>query len=44
MNMPTFKPVSDCALLVELGNSVDDEINRSIVNLDRALSKANIPG
>ena len=44
MNMPTFKPVSDCALLVELGNSVDDEINRSIVNLDHSLSKSNIHG
>ena len=44
MITPEFKPVSDCALLVELGTSVDDEINRSIVKLDRALAKADIPG
>ena len=44
MNAPHFKPVSDCALLVELGTVVDDEINRMVISLDRAIARAAIAG
>ena len=44
MNAPHFKPVSDCALLVELGTVVDDEINRLVISLDRAIARAAIVG
>ena len=44
MTMPTFKLVSDCALLVELGTSVDDDINRMIVNLDGMIAQRAIAG
>lgn len=42
--VPTFKSVSDCAVLIELGNQVDDDINRSIIELDRVISNNNIDG
>ena len=44
MSAVAFKPISDCALLVELGSFVDDEINKSIIVLDRAIARANIQG
>lgn len=44
MSKPTFKPVADCALLIELGTKVDDAINRQIVNLDRRIAAADIRG
>lgn len=42
--VPTFKSVSDFAVLIELGNQVDDDINRSIIELDRVISNSNIDG
>ena len=44
MSAASYKLISDCALLVELGSSVDDEINKSIITLDRAITRANIQG
>ena len=44
---PRYKHVSDCALLVEFGTVVDDEINRQVIALDRAIcgaGKDEIPG
>ncbi|EPX81152.1 5-oxoprolinase subunit B family protein [Litoreibacter arenae] len=44
MNAPTFKPVADCALLVEYGTEIDDEINRTVIALDHAIAAAEIAG
>ena len=43
---PTSKhlPVGDRALMVELGNTIDPEINRRVHQLDRAISQAQIQG
>jgi len=37
-------PVGDRALMVELGNTIDPEINRRVHQLDRAISQAQIRG
>lgn len=44
MQLPTFKPVADHALLIEFGSQVDDALNCRVVALDKAISQANIPG
>jgi len=44
MTAPAFKPVADRALLVEFGTVVDDDINRQVIALDRALAQQAVPG
>jgi inhibitor of KinA len=44
LKMPSFKPVSDHALLVEIGTIVDDDLNRLIISLDNAIALAGIVG
>ena len=44
MERPSFKPVADCALLVEFGDQIDDAHNRSVIALDQAIQAANVPG
>ena len=44
LKMPSFKPVSDHALLVEIGTIVDDDLNRQIISLDQAITRAGIIG
>lgn len=44
LTVPSFKPVSDHALLIEVGTVVDDELNRLIISLDHAITKAEIMG
>jgi KipI family sensor histidine kinase inhibitor len=44
MDLPTFKPVSDHAVLIEFGTKVSDDLNRCVVALDKALAQANILG
>ncbi|MDB4223984.1 allophanate hydrolase subunit 1 [Granulosicoccus sp.] len=44
LKVPSFKPVSDHALLVEIGTIVDDDLNRQIISLDQAITRAGITG
>lgn len=44
MNLPTFKPIADCAVLVEFGSVVDDDTNRQVIALDNAIASAKIEG
>jgi inhibitor of KinA len=40
MHSPWFKPVADCALLVEFGYKIDDRLNRLVIALDQAINAA----
>jgi len=44
MNQPKFKSVADSAVLVEFGAVVDDDTNRSVIALDRAIATADFKG
>ena len=39
-----FLPVGDCALTVEFGNEISEELNGKVRSLSLALKEANIPG
>lgn len=39
-----FKPVGDCGLLVELGTRIGSQVEAQVLQLDRALTQARIPG
>lgn len=39
-----YLPFGDCALLVEFGDTIDLEINRKVISLDKAILKARIRG
>ncbi|MCH8205624.1 MAG: carboxyltransferase domain-containing protein, partial [Chloroflexi bacterium] len=41
---PRFLPAGDQALVVELGDAIDPDLNRRVNNLMRAVEKANVPG
>lgn len=41
---PTFRPVADHALLIELGDSIRDDIHARVLALDAALSRSPPPG
>ena len=41
---PVFRPVGDCALLVEFGDRIDDQIHDAVLNLDASVQLANIDG
>ena len=41
---PSYKFVSDTAVLVEFGTTVDDQLNQAVVALDSAISKSSIEG
>lgn len=44
MSGPQFKPVADHALLVEYADEISDEVNRSVIALDHAITKAQLKG
>ncbi len=44
MKDASFKPVADCAVLVEFGTIVDDDTNRLVIALDQAIASSNIRG
>ena len=44
MNKATFKPVAERALLVELGTVIDDEVNRRVIALDKAITDSGLAG
>ncbi|SFR42872.1 5-oxoprolinase subunit B family protein [Litoreibacter janthinus] len=39
-----FKPVADHAVLVEFATEISDEVNRTVIALDHAITKAQIKG
>ena len=39
-----FKPVGDCGLLVEFGTQIDEHVTRRVLQLDEAITRANLPG
>ena len=41
---PLFMPAGDNALVVELGDAIDPEINRRVHNLTKAIERAAVPG
>ena len=41
---PRFAPVGDCALTVEFGDTIDLNINRRVLALDRAIAISDLPG
>jgi inhibitor of KinA len=41
---PVFRPVSDCAVLVEFGADLTDEVHRAVLALDAALAADPVPG
>lgn len=41
---PRFLPAGDQALVVELGNAIDPDLNRRVNNLMRAVEKTDVPG
>ncbi len=44
MTEPAFRPVADCAVLVELGAQVSDAVSARVIALDRAIAQAEITG
>ncbi|MEM9330596.1 MAG: allophanate hydrolase subunit 1 [Pseudomonadota bacterium] len=44
MSSVVFRPVADSALLIELGDQVDDLTNQKVISLDQAISNAAICG
>ena len=44
MSDPIFRPIADCAVLVEFGQEIDDEIHARAVAFDAALNAAEIDG
>ncbi len=43
-HLPKFLPAGDRAIMIELGNAVDEETNSLVIALDLALAGLNIPG
>lgn len=41
---PRFLPAGDTALVVELGDAIDDRVNARVMMLDRSVAQAGIPG
>jgi KipI family sensor histidine kinase inhibitor len=41
---PRFLPAGDAALVVELGDAIDDRVNERVMTLDRSIARAGIPG
>lgn len=41
---PRFLPAGDAALVVELGDAIDDRLNERVMALDRAIAGTGIPG
>ena len=41
---PRFLPVGDCGLLVEFGDAIDVSLNEAVVDLDRRMAAAALPG
>ena len=44
MTDPILRPIADCAVLVEFGQEIDDDIHALAVAFDAALEEADIPG
>jgi KipI family sensor histidine kinase inhibitor len=42
--LPRFLPAGDAALVVELGDAIDEQVNGRVLALDAALARAGIPG
>jgi KipI family sensor histidine kinase inhibitor len=42
--LPRFLPAGDAALVVELGDAVDEQVNGRVMALDAAIAAAGIPG
>lgn len=44
LDFPRFLPVGDTGLLVEFGDAISLSLNMAVVELDRSLAKARLPG
>jgi inhibitor of KinA len=44
LTKPRFAPVGDCAVAVEFGDTIDLDINRRVLALDRAIAISDLPG